>query len=114
MTQINRGFFFTHVRRTMFANTLKQTQVDGMNAILDGWEAEHKADDDRWLAYALATTYHETDQHMQPINEYGKCDMAWSPNTPTLRCRKLGRLMLFAYNCKKHSWRFWLSPTIIK
>jgi predicted chitinase len=43
-----------------------------MNAILDGWEANYAADDDRWLAYALATTYHETDQHMQPIEEYGK------------------------------------------
>ena len=72
MTQINRGFFFTHVRRMMFSNILQQSQVDGMNAILDGWEAKYTADDDRWLAYALATTYHETDQHMQPINEYGK------------------------------------------
>ena len=72
MTQINRGFFFTHVRRMMFSNVLQQSQVDGMNAILDGWEAKYTADDDRWLAYALATTYHETDQHMQPINEYGK------------------------------------------
>jgi putative chitinase len=72
MTQINRAFFFTHVRRMMFSNILQQSQVDGMNAILDGWEAKYTADDDRWLAYALATTYHETDQHMQPINEYGK------------------------------------------
>jgi hypothetical protein len=72
MTQINRGFFFTHVRRVMFSNILQQSQVDGMNAILDGWEAKYTADDDRWLAYALATTYHETDQHMQPIDEYGK------------------------------------------
>ena len=56
----------------MFSNVLQQSQVDGMNAILDGWEAKYTADDDRWLAYALATTYHETDQHMQPIDEYGK------------------------------------------
>jgi putative chitinase len=72
MTQINRGFFFTHVRRMLFSNNLQQSQVDGMNAILDGWEAKYTADDDRWLAYALATTYHETDQHMQPIDEYGR------------------------------------------
>jgi putative chitinase len=43
-----------------------------MNALLDGWEKTYAADDDRWLAYALATTYHETDQKMQPIEEYGK------------------------------------------
>src|ERR1700733_7256209 len=59
MTQINRAFFFTHVRRMMFSNNLDQSEVDGMNAILDGWEAKYAADDDRWLAYALATTYHE-------------------------------------------------------
>lgn len=69
---INRNFFFTQVRRTLFANNLKQSQVDGLNAILDGWEAKYAADDDRWLAYALATVYHETDQTMQPIEEYGK------------------------------------------
>ncbi|HEY4807638.1 MAG TPA: glycoside hydrolase family 19 protein [Roseiarcus sp.] len=72
MSKINRNFFFTQVRRTLFANNLRQSQVDGINAILDGWEAKYAADDDRWLAYALATTYHETDQHMQPIEEYGK------------------------------------------
>jgi predicted chitinase len=72
MSLINRAFFFTQVRRTMFSNNLKQSQVDGINAILDGWEAKYPTSDDRWLAYALATTYHETDQHMQPIEEYGK------------------------------------------
>jgi hypothetical protein len=72
MSSINRTFFFTQVRRTLFANNLRQTQVDGINAILDGWEAKYSAEDDRWLAYALATTYPETDQHMQPIEEYGK------------------------------------------
>jgi putative chitinase len=72
MSPINRSFFFTQARRTMFSNNLRQSQVDGINAILDGWEAKYAVDDDRWLAYALATTYHETDQHMQPIEEYGK------------------------------------------
>jgi predicted chitinase len=72
MALINRTFFFTQVRRTLFANNLRQSQVDGINALLDGWEAKYAQDDDRWLAYALATTYHETDQTMQPIEEYGK------------------------------------------
>ena len=72
MSIINRDFFFTQVRRSMFSGALSQSQVDGLNGILDGWEAKYSTDDDRWLAYALATTYHETDQHMQPIEEYGK------------------------------------------
>ena len=39
MGAINRKFFFLQVRRTLFAGNLRQSQVDGLNAILDGWEA---------------------------------------------------------------------------
>jgi putative chitinase len=82
MTLINRRFFFTQVRR--MSNDLRQSQVDGMNAILDEWEAKYATDDDRWLAYALATTYHETDQQMQPTEEYGKGrGMAYGKPDPT-------------------------------
>ncbi|WP_244669534.1 glycoside hydrolase family 19 protein [Kaistia sp. 32K] len=42
-----------------------------MTTLLDEWEAQHAAKDDRWLAYALATTHHETDRSMQPIHERG-------------------------------------------
>jgi putative chitinase len=72
MSPINRNFFFTQVRRTLFANALQQAQVDGLNAILDGWEAKYAEKDKRWLAYALATAYHETARTMQPIEEFGK------------------------------------------
>jgi putative chitinase len=72
MSLINRIFFFDQVRRVLFHRALRQAQTDGLNAILDGWEVKYSDDDDRWLAYALATTYHETDQKMQPIEEYGK------------------------------------------
>ena len=41
MALINRGFFFTQVRRMLFSNILQQPQVDGMNAILDAWEAKY-------------------------------------------------------------------------
>jgi putative chitinase len=72
MSLINREFFFAQIRKLLFLGTLRQSQVDGLNAILDGWEAKYADEDDRWLAYAIATTYHETDQKMQPIEEYGK------------------------------------------
>src|SRR6266576_3399540 len=72
MSLINREFFFGQVRRLLFLGSLRQSQVDGLNVILDRWEAQYAAEDDRWLAYALATTYHETDQKIQPIEEYGK------------------------------------------
>lgn len=72
MSQIHRAFFYAQIRKNMFPKSITTGQVDGMNAILDGWESGYADQDDRWLAYALATTYHETDQKMQPIEEYGK------------------------------------------
>lgn len=67
---INRNFFFKQIRKTLFG-AIKQSQVDGLNAIIDVWEQKYSAWDDRWLAYALATAHHETDMKMQPIKEYG-------------------------------------------
>ncbi|MBS1644480.1 MAG: hypothetical protein JST36_05520 [Bacteroidetes bacterium] len=69
---INRKFFFDHVRQTLFDGKLKLSQVNGLNAILDEWEKNWAKNDDRWLAYMLATAHHETDRTMQPIEEYGK------------------------------------------
>lgn len=71
MSKINRQYFFNRVRSNLFAGSLKQGQVTGMDFLLDTWEAEHAAKDDRWLAYALATVFHETAFTMQPIREYG-------------------------------------------
>jgi len=67
---INRKYYFDSVRGALFSGSMKQSQVDGQNALLD-W-SEQLSWDDRWLAYLLATTYHETALTMQPIAEYGK------------------------------------------
>jgi putative chitinase len=67
---IQRKYFFDSVRGSLFAGSLNQSQVDGLNALLD--YAESNLVDDRHLAYVLATTFHETAQTMQPIAEYGK------------------------------------------
>lgn len=69
---INRDFFFFNVRKNLFSGKLKQSQVDGLNAILSEWEKNYYDEDDRWLAYMFATAHHETDRRMQPIEEYGK------------------------------------------
>lgn len=68
---INREFFFLQTRTTLFSGSLRQTQVKGLNVLLDYWESHHAREDDRWLAYTLATAHHETDRSMQPIREYG-------------------------------------------
>jgi putative chitinase len=66
---IDRERFFPTVRAALFGGRLTQSQVDGLNAIL---AAAPAGMDRRWLAYALATTHHETDRTMRPIEEYGK------------------------------------------
>jgi hypothetical protein len=67
-----RDTYFAMVRASEFAGTMNQGQVDGQNAILARWEADPTTIDHRWLAYALATTKHETASTMLPIEEYGK------------------------------------------
>lgn len=69
---INRKFFFDNTRSTLFNGRFTQNQVNGISAILNEWEERYSKKDDRWLAYMLATTHHETDKTMQPIEEYGK------------------------------------------
>lgn len=65
-----RSAFFAGVRSSLFAGRLTSKQVDGMDAILDEWERQGLSDT-RWLAYMLATAYHETAKTMEPIVEYG-------------------------------------------
>lgn len=70
---INRKKFFDSVRVTLFGGKLSQTQVHGMEADLAEWERSGW-DDLRWLAYMLATEFHETGKTMQPIKEWGGND----------------------------------------
>ena len=69
--KIDRVFFFKTIRTKGLFSKLTQSQVRGMDFILDGWE-ESGLTDLRWLAYMFATVYHETARTMQPIAEYGK------------------------------------------
>lgn len=70
---LNRKVFFDKVRPAPFGGSLTTPQVQGMGAILSEWERRNLTDL-RWLAYMLATTFHETDTTMQPIYERGKRD----------------------------------------
>lgn len=72
MIVFDRDTFFDSVRTSLFMGELSPRQVDGMNFKLARWEDEPLSDDLRWLAYCLATSYHETSQEMWPIEEYGK------------------------------------------
>ena len=68
---INRKFFFDQIRWKLFGGKLHKSQVMGLDTILDVWEKKHAKKDDRWLAYALGTAYHEVAFTMKPIHEFG-------------------------------------------
>lgn len=65
---MSRQIFFNQVRKSLFNGSLSQSQVEGMEMILDRASAFdiYKAD---WLAYIFATTYHEVGAQMQPVRE---------------------------------------------
>ena len=71
----DRKTYFDSVRASLFKGSLTQQQVDGQEAILGQWEmlvgSQAYPKDQRWLAYMLATTIHETANKMWPITEYG-------------------------------------------
>jgi putative chitinase len=91
---INRKFFFDQVRSTLFTGRLSASQVNGLSFILDVWEASHSKKDDRWLAYALGTAFHETAFTMQPIKEFGGNDYffkMYDPKSPRPSRAKLAK-----------------------
>jgi hypothetical protein len=66
---VDRKSFFDKVRAEPFGGTLTPGQVEGLNAILDGFEKRYPAGDVRWLAYYLATAKWETNGTIQPVRE---------------------------------------------
>lgn len=68
----NQALFFSTVRTTLFGGKLTQAQVDGLSAIIRNWPEKQDA---RWIAYSLATAYHETGRTMEPVREtFAKSD----------------------------------------
>lgn len=51
---------------------LKQSQVDGIESLLNHLQSDTEIKDLRWAAYMLATVKHECGDTWQPIEEWGK------------------------------------------
>ena len=66
--KIDRDIFFKHYRSIFKPGNISQEQVETFDAIFDYWDKVPHTDL-RWLAYALATAYHETGRCMAPIRE---------------------------------------------
>jgi len=85
--KFDQTIYFNSVRESLFSGHMTQSQVDGQKAILEGWSAKKGGDDPRWLAYFLATAYHETSQAMQPVEEYkGSSQPYGQPDPVTGQC----------------------------
>jgi putative chitinase len=68
---MDKAKFFAAVR-PMFGGSLDQSQVDGLNRLLDVWFKYYAITGSaEELAYNLATSFHETAATMQPITERG-------------------------------------------
>lgn len=69
---MNRVTFYAGLRASgsgLFGTSLSQRQVNGLERLLNVWEAYYASDPLEFLAYNLATSYHETGRTMQPVEE---------------------------------------------
>ena len=70
---MDKAKFYQSIRSAgtqLFGVSLKQSQVDGLETIIN--EGIQRNVPLKHLAYILATAFHETAHTMQPIEEYGK------------------------------------------
>ena len=67
--KFNRQLFFAGYRKSFGGIT--QSQVNGINFILDAAEQDSHLKKVEWLGYMLATSKHETADTFKPIHEYG-------------------------------------------
>ena len=63
--------FFNEINITLFKGNLNNNQKQGINYKLKAFD-KYDIHDDRWRAYMLATSFHETARTMQPVEEIGK------------------------------------------
>lgn len=69
---IDRDKFWAKARTSpIFNGKVKQSQVDGINDIIDAWEKYAPGSDLRFIAYSLGTAAVETAFTFQPIDEKG-------------------------------------------
>jgi hypothetical protein len=70
---VDRGFFFANYPTAL--GKLSPTRKDGFEALFDAWDKLPHLDYLDWLAYAMATAWHETGVTMQPVREgFAKSD----------------------------------------
>jgi putative chitinase len=69
---IDREYLIGSVRASLYGGAIKPSHVMGILTILEAWERLVPAADLRWIAYSLATAYHETAFRFEPLREFGR------------------------------------------
>lgn len=68
---MDKRVFFDTIGRSLFNGRLSLNRRDGIETKLSTFDV-YGITDERWRAYMLATSYHETGGTMQPVEETGK------------------------------------------
>ena len=85
---IDRAYFKAHFPKSL--GKLTSTRLAGCEAMFDAWDALPHFDYLDWLAYAMATAWHETGATMAPVREsFAKTDADAVKNV-TDYCKKAG------------------------
>ena len=64
---VNEKVFFSKVRKLIHRRGMKDIQFQTYKQIINYWNSHSDMNDRRWLAYVLATAYHET--QLRPVRE---------------------------------------------
>ena len=75
---IDRAYFFKQFRKKFYPIKEKEKYlIDRYERLFNYWDTQPQLTDLRWLAYILATTYHETGRSIKAVREcFGKTDQA--------------------------------------
>lgn len=68
MKCLNLTTFFAYARKSPFGGRLTQSQIDGIHEIFEAFETAGQTSL-KYLAYILATAFHETGGRMAPVRE---------------------------------------------
>jgi hypothetical protein len=73
---VDRKYFYDNFpSKALGVKSLTASQKQGFDAIFDVWDSIKDYDSLEWLAYELATPWHETGRTMQPVREgFAKTD----------------------------------------
>ena len=103
--KVDRAFFAANFpSKELFGKKNSPSRTQGFHAIFDVWDAIPEYDYTSWLAYALATAWHETGATMLPVREGFKATDADAFAHVTAYCKAQGIPNYAARAANGHSY----------